>query len=148
MMDVSPPPSRDADHAFPDDRRTSLRYPYQQKMLCQPCPLTPSLSPKPVGQALPSDVWDDVWLMGTSQDLSVSEVGFILHRRFEPGTQLTIELERPKLDSWGVLPARVMHSTPQPDGNWKLGCALVKAMTAEGLRGWINGQGTKVAKSQ
>ncbi len=100
-MDLSPPPFQDADHAFPDDRRTSPRYSYQRKTLCQPCPLTPSLSPKPVGQALPYDARDNVWLMGTSQDLSASGVGFILHRRFDPGTLLAFEWERTQLDSWG-----------------------------------------------
>jgi hypothetical protein len=77
--------------------------------------------------------------MGASQDLSATGLGFILHRRFDPGTLLTIELERPKKDSWGVLPARVMHVTPQADGNWKFGCVLVNAMSQEELNGWING---------
>jgi hypothetical protein len=83
--------------------------------------------------------------MGGSQDLSASGVGFILHRRFDPGTLLTIELERPQRDDWGLFPARVMHVTSQADGNWKLGCALVNAMSPEELHGWINGQGSKVA---
>jgi PilZ domain len=139
-MDLSQPPSGGAIHPFPDDRRVSPRYPYQRKALCQPCPLTPRLSPKEGGSQE-----DNVWLMGVSQDLSASGVGFILHRRYDPGTLLTIELERPKLDSWGRLPARVMHATPQADGNWKLGCALVNVLSHEELRGWINDQGSKVA---
>jgi hypothetical protein len=81
--------------------------------------------------------------MGTSQDISAGGVGFILHHRFDPGTLLTIELERPKLDSWGRLPARVSHATPQADGNWKLGCTLVHAMSQEELYGWLNGRGSK-----
>jgi hypothetical protein len=84
-------------------------------------------------------------LLGASQDLSSGGIGFILHRRFDPGTLLAIELERPKRDSWALLPARVMHAISQPDGNWKLGCALVKAMSEEELRSWLNGQQGKVA---
>jgi PilZ domain len=133
-MDLSLPSAGRADHSFTNDRRTSPRHPYQRTTLCQPCPLLPSVSPKGGG-----NLADNVWLMGASQDLSATGVGFILHRRFDPGTLLTIELERPKRDSWGVLPARVMHVTPQADGNWKLGCALVNAMSQEELNGWING---------
>ena len=137
-MDLSQPPSGGANHPFLNDRRTSPRYAYQRKALCQPCPLPPSLSPK-------GEKADNVWLMGASQDLSAAGVGFVLHRRFDPGTLLTIELERPQRDDWGQLPARVMHVTPQADGNWKLGCALVHAMSPEELHDWINGQESKVA---
>jgi PilZ domain len=134
-MDLSQPPPGGADHPFPSERRTSSRYPYQRKALCRPCFLVPSLSPKEGGKQE-----DDVWLMGISQDLSAVGIGFLLHRRFDPGTLLTIELQRPQLDSWGLLPARVMHVMPQADGNWKLGCALIQAMSEEELRRWIDGQ--------
>ncbi len=88
---------------------------------------------------------DDIWLMGTSQDLSAGGISFILHRRFDPGTLLTIELERPKRCTWGQLPARVLHASPRPDGHWQLGCALVHALSEEELRRWINGLGSIAA---
>jgi len=147
-MDLPQPPSRrsdplvatgGADHPVPNDKRTSPRYPYQRKALCQASPAMPGQFPKGGGNP------GSVWFMGTSQDLSASGIGFILHHRFDPGTVLTIELERPKLDSWSRLPARVMHATPQADGNWKLGCVLVHAMSEQELRSWINGQGNKIA---
>jgi PilZ domain len=104
------------------ERRSSQRLPHQRKALCQ---------------AQASDK-NDPWLLGTSQDISLAGVGLILHRRFDPGTLVTIELERPKRDSWESLPARVIHATSQPDGNWKLGCALVTALSEEELFGWLN----------
>ena len=139
-MDLTPPGQPGADQVGASERRTSPRYPYQRKILCQARSTTLALFNKGGGNKV-----DNVWLMGASQDLSASGVGFILHRRFDPGTLLTIELERPQLDSWCLLPARVMHVTPQADGNWKHGCALVNTMSQEELHGWINGQGSKVA---
>jgi PilZ domain len=161
-MDFSLPCARGTEHPFPNDKRTSPRYPYQRKALCQVCPQEPSSKSQEPNSRNPSEIgsWNlnlgssskaggchpgSVWFMGTSQDLSASGIAFILHHRFDPGTVITIELERPKLDSWCRLPARVMHATPQADGNWKLGCALVHAMSPEELRGWINGQESKVA---
>jgi hypothetical protein len=110
------------------ERRGSFRTPYQHKALCQ----VPTLPP------------GDPWLLGISQDLSLTGIGFLLHRRFDPGTLLTIELERGKKDSWGRLPARVVHSTPRGYGNWMLGCALIAALSEEELHGWL--QGTDAAR--
>ena len=139
-MDLSPPPQAGADQLGASERRTSPRYPYQRKVLCQARSTTLALFNKGGGNKV-----DNVWLMGASQDLSAAGIGFVLHRRFDPGTLLTIELERPQRDDWGLLPVRVMHVTSQADGNWKLGCALVNTMSPEELHGWINGQESKVA---
>jgi hypothetical protein len=175
-MDLPQPPSGGAGDFLASERRASPRYPYQRKILCQPCldPGRPAVScgseavpcsprprfggaPQGDGMGVKGAEADDIWLMGISQDLSASGIGFILHRRFDPGTLLTIELERPKRDSrrsespvatWGQLPARVLHATPQPDGYWRLGCALVQALSEEELRSWINGLGRKVAPHQ
>jgi hypothetical protein len=140
MMDLTPPGQPGADQLGAGERRASPRFPYQRKILCQAHSTTLALFNKGGGNKV-----DNVWLMGASQDLSAAGIGFILHRRFDPGTLLTIELERPQRDDWGLFPARVMHVTSQADGNWKHGCALVNAMSQEELHGWINGQGSKVA---
>src|SRR5437016_3779617 len=140
MMDLSQPGQPGDDQLAAGERRASPRYPYQRKILCQARSTTLALFNKGGGNKV-----DNVWLMGASQDLSAAGIGFILHRRFDPGTLLTIELERPQRDSWDPLPGRVMHATLQADGNWKLGCALVNAMSQEELHGWINDQESKVA---
>ena len=139
-MDLPQPPSGGAGDFLASERRNSPRHLYQRKALCQEGLAALNLSPKAaVNKA------DDVWLMGTSQDLSAGGISFILHRRFDPGTLLTIELERPKRCTWSQLLARVLHATPQPDGHWRLGCALVHALSEEELRGWINGLHSKVS---
>jgi hypothetical protein len=83
--------------------------------------------------------------MGMSQDLSAGGIGFILHRPFDPGTLLMVELQRPRRDSWEQLPAKVLSANLQPDGNWRLGCALMRVLSEEELRSWINGQHDKIA---
>src|SRR5216683_2926684 len=114
------------------ERRIYPRHRYVRKAICQL-------------QAGPPDY---VWMMGDSQDISVAGIGFVLHRRFDPGTLLTVDLERPKRDSWGTLQARVMRSTPQLNGHWMLGCALVPALSEEELQKWLNGHGNKAATSR
>jgi hypothetical protein len=124
MMDLLQP-SQGGIPLFPTrERRVFSRHSFQRKAICQP-------------QAGPHD---DIWLLGTAQDISLAGIGFVLHRRFDPGTLLTVELEKPKRDSWGTLQARVMHSAPQPDGNWKLGCALVPNLSESELKIWLNGK--------
>lgn len=123
-MDLLPPSLGGIGQLSIGERRAFRRHPYQRKAVCQP-------------QAGPHD---DVWMMGASQDISLAGIGFILHRRFDPGTLLTVDLERPKRDSWGTLHARVMHHTLQTDGNWMIGCALVPALSEDELKQWVNGK--------
>lgn len=78
-------------------------------------------------------------MVGYSRDISMAGIGFVLHRRFDPGTLLTVDLQRPKRDSWKTLQARVLHSTPQADGNWCLGCVLDPAWSKDELVQWLNG---------
>jgi hypothetical protein len=69
--------------------------------------------------------------MGSCEDISLSGIGFRLHRRFDPGTVLTVDLERPTRNSWGSFPACVMRCTLQADGDWMLGCAFDPARREE-----------------
>jgi len=127
MMDQMEPSLGGVKLTQSHERRASPRYPYQHKTLCQP----------------QADAKNNFWLMGTSQDISLAGIGFTLHRLFDPGTLLSVDLERPKKDSWGTFHARVMRSTLQADGNWVLGCALLPAMSEEELLRWLNGHGKK-----
>jgi len=169
-MDVPQPPPGGAGPLLASERRTTPRYLYRRKTLCQPCPHSlfshastafPACSPDrdtdlaesaaPPGAASEAD---NIWLMGTSQDLSAGGIGFLLHRRFDLDTLLTIELQRPRREfrhseppvaTWGRLSARVLHAIPQPDGHWRLGCAWVKALSEEELQSWFNDQHASVA---
>src|SRR6266481_4748376 len=71
MMDLTQPLQGGAQQLPPSERRSSPRHPYQRKALCQ---------------VRASDKDGSPWLLGTSQDISLTGVGFIFHRRFDPGT--------------------------------------------------------------
>src|SRR5260370_13641259 len=101
-MDLPQPPSGGAGDFLASERRSSPRHPYQRKALCQEGLAALDLSPKAAANKA-----DDVWLMGTSQDLSAGGIGFILHRRFDPGTPLTTELDRPNRPTSGPVPSLV-----------------------------------------
>jgi hypothetical protein len=64
-------------------------------------------------------------------DISCSGIGLLLPRRFEGGALLTIELTEATAGQTHLLLVRVVHATPQPEGNWLLGCALMTALTED-----------------
>ncbi len=111
----------------------SPRHRYQGKALCR------ADAQRGDADGPPADVNEEPWLLGAAHDLSASGVGFILHRRYEPGTALTIDLQRPLKDSWTSRPAWVVRATPRPEGDWTLGCAFVNAWSEAELQGWLMG---------
>ena len=114
-MDLCLPSSEGISQVSAQERRTFPRHRYPRKAICQP----------------QGETKDDVWLMGSCQDISLSGLGFRLHRRFDPGTVLTVDLERPTRNSWASFPACVMRCTLQADGDWMLGCAFDPALREE-----------------
>ena len=126
-MDLSP--SEGIGRLALNERRTYPRHLYHRKIICQ----------------IQGGPPDDIWLMGDCQNISLAGIGFVLHRSFDPGTLLTVDLEGPKRDSWGTLQARIMHCTPRSKGNWMVGCAFVSALSDGQLQEWLNRQENKVA---
>jgi len=70
---------------------------------------------------------EDAWI----HDVSKIGVGLNLSRPLETGTELTVRLKGES----GVLeiPANVIHSTPQVDGTWRVGCTFGRKLTADEL---------------
>jgi hypothetical protein len=66
---------------------------------------------------------------GTICDISTGGVGLVLKRRFEPGTELAIELRAGVDHPEQTLLARVRHATPLPAGHWLLGCAFISELS-------------------
>jgi hypothetical protein len=114
-MDLCLPSFEGIPQVSAHERRSFPRHRYPRKAICQP----------------QGETKDDVWLMGSCQDISLSGLGFRLHRRFDPGTVLTVDLERPTRNSWASFPACVMRCSLQPDGDWILGCAFDPALREE-----------------
>jgi hypothetical protein len=68
------------------------------------------------------------------RDVSLGGIGLVLHRRFEPGAGLAIEL--PESDGSGTFTvfARVVHVAAQAGGKWLLGCVFVSELNEDTLR--------------
>jgi hypothetical protein len=64
-------------------------------------------------------------------DVSRREIGLLIHRAFEPGTVLAIQLQTKNAGISGILSARVKQAIAQADGYWLLDCTLSRILTEE-----------------
>jgi PilZ domain len=64
-------------------------------------------------------------------DLSVIGMGILSHQYFSVGTQLNIHVPATFQKITNFLPAVVRHATVQAEGNWVLGCALLRFLTVD-----------------
>ena len=99
------------------NRRAWVRYPCALDSSCQPLAGTRGVE------------WP-----GKIRNLSRGGLAVSLARRFEIGTVLAIDLQRPDAGEFGTVLARVAHVSMQPDGTWLLGCAFTKLLTEEDLK--------------
>jgi serine/threonine protein kinase len=66
------------------------------------------------------------------QDVSATGVGVMLARRFEPGTELTVELSVGESGPRS-LPARVVRVVAQTGGHWAHGCLFTRPLSKDEL---------------
>lgn len=66
---------------------------------------------------------DELWPL-VVRDVSAGGIGVLLARRFEMGTELTIELTAGPDAAPRMLPARVVRIVPERNGHWVHGCAF------------------------
>jgi hypothetical protein len=64
-------------------------------------------------------------------NLSVTGIGLNLPRSLEAGLALTIQVRLEGTDSTVKLPAKVVHSTAEVDGTWRVGCHFDAPLTDE-----------------
>jgi hypothetical protein len=96
-------------------RRTAVRY---------RCALaTPGWLTLPDGGTL------ETWI----HNLSETGIGLNAGQRLEPGTALVIRLRGPAPGGEVALGARVVHTTAEADGSWRVGCAFTHRLKAESL---------------
>lgn len=75
---------------------------------------------------------------GVVRDISRGGIGLLLTHRFQPGTELAVELRDEKGELRRILCARVVHATAiNSDGNpaWVLGCAFDAPLSEEEFEG-------------
>jgi serine/threonine protein kinase len=75
---------------------------------------------------------DELWPL-VVRDVSAGGIGVLLARRFEMGTELTIELTTGNDSSPRMLAARVVRIEPEKNGHWVHGCAFRHPLSQEEL---------------
>ncbi|MFN4260947.1 MAG: PilZ domain-containing protein [Gemmataceae bacterium] len=76
---------------------------------------------------------DDPW-PAQVRDISASNIGLQLKRRFEPGTLLAVELQSMSHSFSRTLVARVIHAKAQGGGDWIIGCILASRLDEDELQ--------------
>jgi hypothetical protein len=66
-------------------------------------------------------------------NLSVGGVGLMVSRALEPGLFVVIRIKAPTDGRLHELPARVVHSTKNPSGDWIVGCQFFQDLTLDEL---------------
>jgi PilZ domain len=96
------------------DRRAWSRYPAQLETFCR----------QAVGG--PEMCWS-----GAIENISRGGVRLLMHRRFEPGSLLKIDVPLHVEQPTRYLMLRVIYATLQPNGLWALGCAFTEELDEE-----------------
>lgn len=110
--------------ARPDsNRRRAVRYPCALATVCE---VATSIHPEP-GPRL--DHWP-----GQVINLSVTGVGLLLNRRFEPGTVATLSLETPDQAVQLQVEMQVVRAIPAGNNQWFIGAALASPLERNDLR--------------
>jgi hypothetical protein len=69
----------------------------------------------------------------TVLDVSRGGIGLLMAERLEPGTVLALQLQAKHTGQSRILSARVVYANQQPDGSWRVGCALGALFSEEEL---------------
>jgi hypothetical protein len=67
------------------------------------------------------------------RDRSPRGLGLLADQPFPVGTILTAQLQAGQPPAAVGLAVEVRHATPQPDGNWLVGCRLARPLRADEL---------------
>lgn len=77
---------------------------------------------------------ENFWWTARVRDISSSGIGLILHRRFDPGTVLAVELQNNAQSIAVTIQARVMHVKAMGEGDWVHGCAFNQPLPEPDLK--------------
>jgi hypothetical protein len=72
-------------------------------------------------------------LMAMVHNFSGRGLGLIFHRPLDPGAVLALQFRRRFHGLSRIVSVRVIHATPQPDGNYLIGCELNSYLSDEEL---------------
>jgi hypothetical protein len=117
----------------PEDARASERFPCALETTCQP----------------PSAWGQDPW-PATIRNISTGGLNLSMHRRFERGSGLAIELPGDDGTTSTVL-AKVVFVRPDPEGGWLLGCCFISELSEEEVQAvlqWDQVQQSRAAEEE
>jgi serine/threonine protein kinase len=123
MLTTRRVPSRTAAGGLPDDRnpadrRAAVRHSFT---LAAACAIDTAVAG---GGADTTEDWPAV-----VRDISATGLGLILARRFEPGTELTVDLDLKADAPPKAVRVKVVNVRPDAMGHWRHGCAITAPMT-------------------
>lgn len=105
-----------AESAAETERRMRERYPSNLEIIY-----------RPAGDGV------EIRFTGRVRNISLGGINVVVNRRFEPGELLSVELPGVEGRPMNTVLACVIHVTPQPDGEWALGCNFARELTDEDL---------------
>ena len=71
------------------------------------------------------------------RNISISGVGMVMSRAFNPDTLLIVELERRDRTARIAMPARVTHSLQIGPDCWNIGCEFDQPLTNDALKALV-----------
>ena len=80
---------------------------------------------------------------GLIENISRGGVRLLMHRRFEPGSLLKIDVPLPLDPPTAYLMTRVIYATLQPNGSWALGCAFTEELDEDQLSIMLKAPGNR-----
>jgi hypothetical protein len=72
------------------------------------------------------------------ENISSTGIGLRVDDPLKPGVVLVIKLQSTDRRLSRPLPARVMHATPQPEGDWLVGCQFVRRLSDEDMQALLS----------
>jgi serine/threonine protein kinase len=125
-------PSADAAASLPSGKRVEPRGAERRASVRFPCTIGTFCSTK---SSFLEEAEDGEYAWpATVQDLSLSGLGVIVSRRFEPGTVLKVELEAADQSVSRSLMVSVVRVRSQGFGHWLVGCIFQEPLTPEELQ--------------
>jgi len=106
------------------ERRVWARHPATIDGICQPVAADTASEPE--------SAWP-----GLIVDISCGGIRISLGRRFQPGTPLVIELPSENNEPSRYLQVRVVHVSPETDGQWVHGCELRVKLSDDDLQDFV-----------
>ena len=83
-----------------------------------------------------ADVGGDFWPVDI-RNISAGGVSLVFDRRVEAETRLTIRLYNTARNFFSQLPIRVLYSVAHPGGEYILGCAFTRELSADEVQGLL-----------